>query len=113
MASDRRPNLTMNEETEISTAVEYKQAGLLFSGAVALLLICVTIVGIDYSEVRRHAATVPLNSQRITSVEEAMRDGARAQADATHAQAKATKELSLTVADLRVAIAELKSSRDK
>lgn len=80
-----------------------KKAGTLFAGAIALVLFCVTIVGLDYRETRERAAVVPLNSQRIGLVE----DNFKA---ATSEQAAATRELSGAVGDLREAIAEMRGA---
>ena len=85
----------------ISPEVDRKQAGLLFAGAIALVLLCVSIVGLDYSETRKRAADVPLNTQRIANVESAMKNAAKDQADAT-------KELAAAVSDLRETIAEMR-----
>lgn len=85
-------------------ALDQKQTSLLFAGAIALVLLCVGIVGIDYTETRNKASIVPLNTQRIGAVEKTMEA-------ATREQAAATRELSRAVSDLRVAIGELKSAK--
>jgi len=80
-----------------------RNAGKLFAGAIAMVLICVTIVGIDYSETRQRAAKVPVNTHRLNNVEEALKSSAKE-------QALATRDLARAVGDLREAIAELKGA---
>lgn len=81
---------------------ETQKSSLILAGAIALVLGSVMLVGVDYTETRQRAATVPLNTQRITAVEISIREASRE-------QTQATKELSIAVQELRETIAGLKA----
>lgn len=83
-----------------------KQTGVLFAGAIALILASVALVGFDYSETRERAATVPLIEQRISSVETTLKESAQE-------QTAATRELSRAVVELRETIIRLEANTQK
>lgn len=82
-------------------ATDNKQPALILTGAIALILGSVLLVGVDYRETRERAAVVPLNTQRIQSVEIAIKDGAKRQAEATDNLTQAVQELRETIAEMR------------
>jgi methyl-accepting chemotaxis protein len=81
--------------------IEEKKAMTLFLGAIALVLLCVGIAGLDYSETRERASEVPLHAQRIKAIETTMQE-------ATREQTAATRELSRAVYELREVVAEMR-----
>lgn len=91
----------MVTKTTSAMRIDKQQAAFILAGSIALILGSVALVGVDYTDVRKQAALVPLNAQRIDHIETTMREASREQTDAT-------KELSKAVSELRETIAELK-----
>lgn len=86
----------------MTTATDKKQSATLFAGAVALIILAIGIVGIDYTETRGRASLVPLNTQRIAAVEMTMKESAREQTNAT-------KDLAMAVSELRDVVMQLRT----